>query len=240
MLGDAGRASSSDSPEKNPKVRMIASASDRGFTEGERELLRTMAKQTLSLEQKTRNTLSLIETHKILTEGKIHVGMKKSMEGLIQAQRRLKDEQSLDGPAIQEKLGAAHCHQWNSIVKTALEYSKEGSPDHQLLQKYVATIKSVKDYSDVRIAKAENMFQSKEKKLLVYVTEKPQEAVVENDMVKMKEKECLTAAAVWPTMKRIFAAHEKGWKQLPGVPPQGALAPKMQRLVDEMPQEMET
>ena len=115
LLGGLDSRSSNSAQEdgegRGAKVRVIRQAGpegDRSFPETEMELLRTLARQGLQQDQQARLLKSLTEAFRISTEGPINQSTKKGMESLIKAQNKLREEQSLDGPAVQERLGAAH------------------------------------------------------------------------------------------------------------------------------------
>ena len=212
----------------------------RGFTEGERELLRTLARQGLANDQQVRLMKSLIDCHRVSTAGPIIQATKQAMDGLIKAQQRLRQEQSLVNPTIQERLGPAHVHIWNSLVACAVAHAGSDTEEEKLLKAYVATIKSVADYlPDVRVAKVENMHESKHKRLCIQVMA-PQHKLVEKEGVPtVLPPPAPSSHTVWPIMKKIFQRVDKGWKILPGMAPQGAQSRKAQRLLDQMPVSLE-
>ena len=136
---DSETADSADG--RSGKVRMVRQPGpegNRNFTEGERELLRKLAKSNLQIHQC----------------GPINVGTKKSMDALTRAQTKLREEQSLDGPSIQERHGAAHYHVWNALVGVARDMAPADSKEKKIIDRYLESIRSVKDYMpEVQVCK---------------------------------------------------------------------------------------
>ena len=129
LLGGVG-APPASSQEPEAKVRVVgptAAESSRQFTEVERELLRTVARQGLAHDQQVRLLKALIDSARVSTAGPIVTATKSAMDSLIRSQQTLRQEQSLDGPSIQERLGPAHVHIWNALVKCALQGAKDNS-----------------------------------------------------------------------------------------------------------------
>ena len=138
LLGDLGKASESfqsSSDSRQHKVRVVGgSEAHRGYLETERELLRTITKGYLSQDQQTRLLKSLLECYRMAIDGKVHTQTKAGMSALIKAQSQLK-EQGMDGPSIQEKLGAAHFHVWNGVLTAAVEMA--AGEQKELIQRHI-------------------------------------------------------------------------------------------------------
>ena len=222
LLGDLGKTQKTTSSEdQSHKVRMVVpsgSESSRGFTETERELLRTLARQGLANEQQIRMLKAVTDVHRVSTSGPIVQSTKASMDALITAQRRLKQEQSLDNSSIQERLGPAHLHVWNGLVKCAVEHAEKGSEEEKLVQAYISTIRAVWDYMpDVRMARMENMHESKHKKLVIHVTPAEPRLVEKDETYVLQDSPSLTAHTIWPVMRQVFQKIDKTWKFLPGM-----------------------
>ena len=221
-----------ENAEPRSKVRLVEAAT--AYTTEERELLRTVAKGTMSQEAQARLLKSLIECYRRATDQKCHSHTKKSMEQLIAAQKALKEE-GLDGPAIQERLGPAHVHVYNGLLGAALELAT--GEDKKILQRFAETISSVQQLVDeVKVCKIEPMHESKHKRLCIQIQEKHRECALDGDQIVIKPSEALCAVTVWPIMKRALQK-DRAWKPLPGVAPMGANARRCQKLLDAMPPE---
>ena len=77
------------------------------------------------------------------TDGKVHSATKAAMAELIRAQAALK-EQGMDNPSIQEKLGPAHFHVWNGLLKAAMEMA--AGEQKELIERHVKQITKVQDF----------------------------------------------------------------------------------------------
>ena len=110
-----------------------------------------------------------------------------------------------------------------------------------MMHAYVQSVKSIHDYfPDVQICKLENMYESRHKRLCVHI-QAPQPILREVDgKVVKQEDNPICAQNIFPIMKKIFQRIDKQWKILPGVPPQGAQSRRAQKLLDMMPQSLDT
>ena len=96
---------------------------------------------------------------------------------------------------------------------------------HIHVQAYITKIKGYQDYmNEVKVCKTGKQYDSKMKKLELYVT---------HDQTKEDGEEKRGAEKILPMILKFFET-QPGFKQLPGSPPPGDLVRRAQAILDSM------